>query len=44
MWAPADAISPWDGTFTIGYNSDASHQAWVDAVANSIKNTLGIEA
>ncbi len=44
LWAQADAISPWSGTFTIGYNSDGSHQAWVDAVANSIKNTLGIDA
>ena len=44
LWAQADAISPWSGTFTIGYNSDGGHQAWVDAVANSIKNTLGIDA
>ncbi|WP_227425798.1 peptide ABC transporter substrate-binding protein [Pengzhenrongella sicca] len=44
LWAQADAISPWEGTFTIGYNSDGGHQAWVDAVTNSIKNTLGIEA
>lgn len=44
LWAQADAISPWSGTFTIGYNSDGGHQAWVDAVTNSIKNTLGIDA
>ncbi|MCI1642590.1 MAG: ABC transporter substrate-binding protein [Actinomyces sp.] len=44
LWAQADAISPYDGTFTIGYNSDGGHQAWVDAVANSISNTLGITA
>jgi oligopeptide transport system substrate-binding protein len=44
LWAEADAISPWDGTFQIGYNSDGGHQPWVDAVSNSIKNTLGIEA
>lgn len=44
LWKQADAIAPWDGTFTIGYNADGSHQAWVDAVCNSIKNTLGIEA
>ena len=30
--------------FTIAYNGDGGHQAWVDAVANSIKNTLGIQA
>jgi len=44
LWAQADAISPWSGTFTIAYNSDGGHQAWVDAVANSIKNTLDIDA
>ena len=44
LWAQADAISPWDGTFAIGYNSDGGHQTWVDAVTNSIKNTLGIDA
>ncbi|MFC5337894.1 peptide ABC transporter substrate-binding protein [Leucobacter denitrificans] len=43
-WAEADAISPWEGTFEIAYNADGGHQAWVDAVANSIKNTLGIDA
>ena len=44
LWAQADAISPWDGTFKIGYNADGGHQPWVDAVVNSIKNTLGIQA
>lgn len=44
LWAEADAISPWDGSFQIAYNADGPHQAWVDAVTNSIKNTLGIES
>ncbi|WP_448071321.1 peptide ABC transporter substrate-binding protein [Georgenia yuyongxinii] len=44
LWAEADAISPWEGTFTLAYNSDGGHQAWVEATVNSIKNTLGIEA
>ena len=44
LWAEADAISPWDGTFTIAYNADGGHQGWVEAVTNSIKNTLGIDA
>ena len=44
LWAEADKISPWSGTFTISYNADGGHQAWVDAVSNSIKNTLGIDA
>jgi oligopeptide transport system substrate-binding protein len=43
-WAAADAISPWDGEFKIAYNADGGHQEWVDAVANNIKNTLGIDA
>lgn len=44
LWAQADALSPWSGKYTITYNSDGGHQAWIEAVANSIKNTLGIEA
>ncbi|QWL29884.1 peptide ABC transporter substrate-binding protein [Rathayibacter toxicus] len=44
LWAQADAISPWSGTFTLAYNADGGHQGWVDAVTNSIKNTLGITA
>lgn len=44
LWAEADAISPWSGSFEIAYNGDGGHQAWVDAVTNGIKNTLGIDA
>lgn len=44
LWAEADAISPWDGTFRIAYNADGGHQSWVDATINSIKNTLEIDA
>ncbi|MFE7801469.1 ABC transporter substrate-binding protein [Nocardia sp. NPDC057440] len=44
VWAQADAMSPWSGRYEIAYNSDGGHQAWVEAVANSIKNTLGIDA
>ena len=44
LWAEADAISPWTGTFNIAYNADGGHQGWVDAVSNSIKNVLGIDA
>ena len=44
LWAQADAIAPWDGTFEIAYNSDGGHKEWVEATANSIKNTLGISA
>jgi oligopeptide transport system substrate-binding protein len=44
LWAHADANSKWSGTFESAYNSDGGHQPWVDAVANSLKNTLGIDA
>ncbi|NQE72404.1 hypothetical protein NG2371_06889 [Nocardia gamkensis] len=44
VWAQAEAISPWSGRYEIAYNSDGGHQAWVEAVANSVKNTLGIDA
>ena len=43
-WAEADAIEPWEGTFELAYNADGGHQEWVDAVINSVKNTLGIDA
>ncbi|MBG6057298.1 oligopeptide transport system substrate-binding protein [Cryobacterium sp. MP_M5] len=44
LWAEADAISPWSGSFQIAYNADGGHQGWVDAAMNGIKNTLGIDA
>jgi oligopeptide transport system substrate-binding protein len=44
LWAQANAISPWGGRYAIAYNADSGHQEWVDAVANSIKNVLGIDA
>jgi oligopeptide transport system substrate-binding protein len=44
LWAEADAIAPWSGSFDIAYNADGPNQGWVDAVANSLKNTLGIES
>ncbi|WP_417563647.1 peptide ABC transporter substrate-binding protein [Microbacterium sp.] len=44
LWAQADAISKWSGTFQIAYNADGGHKEWVDAVSNSIKNALGIDA
>ena len=44
LWAQADAMSKFTGPFTIGYNSDGGHQAWVDAVCNGLKNVLGIDA
>ncbi|MDO4686278.1 MAG: ABC transporter substrate-binding protein [Corynebacterium sp.] len=44
LWAKADKISKFTGEFSIAYNADGGHQAWADAVANQIKNNLGIEA
>jgi oligopeptide transport system substrate-binding protein len=44
FWSQANAISPWSGWYAIAYNADGGHQEWVDAVANSIKNVLGIDA
>ena len=44
--AKAKALLAAAGGFTskleIAYNADGSHKAWVDAVCNSITNTLGI--
>ncbi|MGA8544237.1 MAG: ABC transporter substrate-binding protein [Mycobacterium sp.] len=44
LWSQADAISKWSGRYAIAYNADGGHQEWVDAVANSIKNILDIDA
>ncbi len=44
LWSQANALSPWSGQYAIAYNADAGHREWVDAVANSIKNVLGIDA
>jgi oligopeptide transport system substrate-binding protein len=44
LWAQANAISPWSGQYAIAYNADGGHREWVDAVANSIKNVLSIDA
>ncbi|MCQ1952699.1 ABC transporter substrate-binding protein [Arthrobacter sp. zg-Y238] len=46
LWEEAEKVSPWpaDQAFTIGYNADANHKEWVDAVANGLKNNLGIQA
>ncbi|WP_026534411.1 peptide ABC transporter substrate-binding protein [Arthrobacter sp. H14] len=44
LWAEANKINEWTGTFKLGYNGDDSHKQWVDAVTNQISNTLEIEA
>lgn len=32
------------GTFKLAYNADGDSKAWVEAVCNQLKNTLGIDA
>jgi oligopeptide transport system substrate-binding protein len=46
LWEEANKISPWgsDDTFKIAYNADGGGKDVYDAIANSIKNTLGINA
>lgn len=44
LWEQANVISAWHGRYAIAYNADGGHQDWIDAVANSIKNVLGIDA
>ena len=45
-WAKADAISKWpaDKSFQLVYNADGGAKDFYDGMANSIKNTLGINA
>ncbi|WP_456697151.1 peptide ABC transporter substrate-binding protein [Aeromicrobium sp. P5_D10] len=44
-WAEADKISKWSGKFELAYNNDgAGNKEFSEAMANQIKNTLGIEA
>jgi len=38
------AAGGWKGDMVFYYNADASHKDWMEAVANSVKNTLGISA
>ncbi len=44
-WAEADAISKWDGKFVVAYNADgAGNKEFTEAMANQVKNVLGIDA
>ncbi|TLM86895.1 ABC transporter substrate-binding protein [Pseudarthrobacter sp. NamE5] len=44
-WEKANEISPWpaDKTLQLGYNTDGGNKEWIDAVANNLKNNLGIQ-
>src|SRR5699024_1613267 len=44
LWDEAEEMQPFEGPFTLAYNADGGHQEWVDAVCNSLRNVLGIEA
>lgn len=46
LWEQADGISPWpaDKTLQLAYNTDGGNKEWIDAVANNLKNNLGIQA
>jgi oligopeptide transport system substrate-binding protein len=39
-----NAAGGYKGTLTMTYNADGGNKEWSEAVANSIKNTLGIQA
>ncbi|MCS6712419.1 ABC transporter substrate-binding protein [Brachybacterium sp. EF45031] len=44
LWQQAEGMQPFNGEFTLSYNADGPHKDWVEAVCNSIKDTLGITA
>lgn len=44
LWAQADEIAPFEGTFQISYNSDGpGNREWVEAVTNQIRENLEID-
>ncbi|KAB8286702.1 ABC transporter substrate-binding protein [Bifidobacterium ramosum] len=43
LWAQADAISQWSGSLEIDYPSDAPVKDWIEAIANNLRNNLGID-
>lgn len=44
LWAHAEELEPFEGTFSIGYNADGGHKTWIDAVAKQLTETLGVPA
>ena len=45
LWAQADEINEFSGTFELSYNADgAGNKEWVEAVTNQIRTNLEIEA
>lgn len=43
LWAKAEKMDPFQGKFSIAYNLDGSHKKWVDAVAQQMTETLGVQ-
>lgn len=44
LWDKADVISPWSGKFQLAYSADTTNKPWVDAIVNSLRNVLKIDA
>ncbi|MGO1949313.1 MAG: peptide ABC transporter substrate-binding protein [Mycobacteriaceae bacterium] len=43
LWEKANEIRPYSGdSFQIAYNGDGGHEQWIEAVTNSIRQTLDI--
>lgn len=43
-WDKAQQISKFDGELRIAFDKEGGHEAWVKAVCNQLKDTLGIRA
>ncbi|WP_374999765.1 ABC transporter substrate-binding protein [Aeromicrobium sp. CTD01-1L150] len=45
LWAQAEDIAPYEGTFTLAYNADGpGNKEWVEALVNQLRNNLEIDA
>lgn len=44
LWEQAEKLDPFDGTFSIAYNTDGGHKTWIDAVAKQLTDNLGVPA
>jgi len=44
LWRRANEIHPWQGSFTIAFNTDGGHQSWITMVTEQVSRVLGIEA
>ena len=44
LWAKADAIAPWAGTFSIAYSGEGFNETWYQPLVEQIHRSLGIAA